>query len=202
MYSNTGYLCLYVTNKEACKLLGLHPNTLRRLADNGKIDFYRTNAGHRRYNVSAYRGLQRQSATVCYCRVSSPKQRDDLERQIQYMRERYPNAEIVKDIGSGLNYKRRGLKSLLELAMRGEQLQIVVAHKDRLTRFGFELIEWGVQKNGGRIVVLQRTNFSPDHELTNDLLSILHVFSCRMHGLRNYRSQVKQALSPKETSAD
>jgi predicted site-specific integrase-resolvase len=114
------------------------------------------------------------------------------------MREQYSGAEVIKDIGSGLNYKRRGLKSLLELAMRGEQLEIVVAHRDRLARFGFELIKWIVQQNGGKIVVLKQTNLSPEQELTNDLLSILHVFSSRrylMHGLRNYKKQVRQALS-------
>ncbi len=97
------------------------------------------------------------------------------------MRAKYPKAEIVKDIGSGLNYKRKGLKSLLGRAMRGDQLEVVVAHRDRLARFGFELIEWIIQQNGGRVVVLKQTNLSPEQELTNDLLSILHVFSCRMH---------------------
>jgi predicted site-specific integrase-resolvase len=118
------------------------------------------------------------------------------------MREQYPGVEIVKDIGSGLNYKRRGLKSILELAMRGEQLQVVVAHRDRLARFGFELISFLIQQSGGEIVVLKQANLSPEQELTNDLLSILHVFECRRHGLRNYRIQVKQALSQQETKAE
>lgn len=175
----------YVSSKQASKQLGLHPNTLRHYADNGTIESYRTESGQRRYNVEAYLGQQKQSTTICYCRVSSQKQRDDLKRQVQFMREQYPGAEVIKDIGSGLNYKRRGLKSILERAMRGEQLEIVVAHKDRLARFGFELIEWIIQESGGRFVVLKQTNLSPEQELTNDLLNILHVFSCRMHGLRN-----------------
>jgi len=125
------------------------------------------------------------------------------------MQSRYPRVQVIKDIGSGLNYKRKGLKSLLGRAMRGEQLEIVVAHRDRKgnhkglplrTRFGFELIEWIIQQSGGRIVVLKQTNLSPEQELTNDLLSILHVFSCRMHGLKNCKSQVRQALS--EPKAD
>jgi predicted site-specific integrase-resolvase len=121
------------------------------------------------------------------------------------MREQYPRAEIVKDVVRSLNYKRRGLKSILGRAMRGEQLEIVVAHKDRLARFGFELIEWIIQQSGGKIVVLKQTNLSPEQELTNDLLNILHVFSSRrdlMHGLRNYRSQVKQALAPEKTGTN
>jgi predicted site-specific integrase-resolvase len=193
---------IYVTSKEASKLLGLHPNTLRHYADNGTIETYRTKSGQRRYNVEAYLGLQKQSSTICYCRVSSPKQREDLKRQVQFMRELYPEAEVIKDIGSGLNYKRKGLKTLLGRAMRGEQLEIVVAHKDRLARFGFELIEWIIQQSSGRIVVLKQTNLSPEQELTNDLLSILHVFSCRMHELRNYKKQVRQDLSEPETKAD
>jgi predicted site-specific integrase-resolvase len=189
----------YVSSKQASKQLGLHPNTLRHYGDNGTIEYYyRTESGQRRYNVEVYLGQQKQSTAICYCRVSSPKQRDDLNRSVQFMREQYSGAEVIKDIGSGLNYKRRGLKSLLELAMRGEQLEIVVAHRDRLARFGFELIKWIVQQNGGKIVVLKQTNLSPEQELTNDLLIILHVFSSRrylMHGLRNYKKQVRQALS-------
>jgi len=189
----------YLPSREAGKILGLHPNTLRRYANNGTIESFRTESGQRRYNVAAYLGLQKQTTTICYCRVSSPKQRDDLDRQVEFMRSRYPNAKIVKDIGSGLNYKRKGLKSLLERAMQGDKLEIVVAHKDRLVRFGFELIEWLVQQNGGKIVVLKQTNLSPEQELTNDLLSIRNKFSCQMHGLRNYQSQVRQALSNKGT---
>lgn len=188
----------YLPSREASKILGLHPNTLRTYADNGTIESYKTESGQRRYNVQAYLGLQKHSTTLCYCRVSSPKQREDLERQINFMQSKYPKAEIVKDIGSGLNYKRRGLKTILERAMRGEQLEIMVAHKDRLARFGFELIEWIINQSGGRIMVLNKTNLSPEQELTNDLLNILHAFSCRMHGLRNYKKQVSQAMSEPE----
>lgn len=192
----------YVTSKEATKILGLHPNTLRCYADNGTIESFRTESGQRRYNVDAYLGLQKQSVTICYCRVSSPKQRDDLTRQVEFMRTKYPKAEIVKDIVRSLNYKRKGLKSLLVCSMRGDQLEIVVAHRDRLVRFGFELIEWIVQQSGGKVVVLKQTHLSPEQELTNDLLSILHVFSCRMHGLRNYQNQVRQTLSESSTKAN
>ncbi|MEN8219806.1 MAG: MerR family DNA-binding transcriptional regulator [Pseudomonadota bacterium] len=83
----------YVSSKQASKQLGLHPNTLRHYADNGTIEVYRTESGQRRYNVEAYLGQQKQSTTLCYCRVSSPKQRDDLKRQVQFMREQYQNAE-------------------------------------------------------------------------------------------------------------
>ena len=115
------------------------------------------------------------------------------------MRAKYPEAEIVKDIVRSINYKRKGLKAILGRAMRGNKLEVVVAHKDRLARFGFELIEWVIQQSAGKIVVLKQTTLSPEQELTNDLLSILHVFSCRMHGLRNYKNQVRQALSEPKT---
>jgi len=192
----------YLPSREASKILGLHPNTLRTYADNGTIESYKTESGQRRYNVEAYVGLQKSTTRICYCRVSSPKQRDDLKRQVEFMQARFPDAKIVKDIGSGLNYKRRGLKAILEQAMRGDKLEVMVAHKDRLARFGFELIEWVINQNGGKIVVLKQTNLSPEQELTNDLLNILHIFSCRMHGLRNYKKQVNQALSEAKSEKD
>jgi len=118
------------------------------------------------------------------------------------MQSKYPEAEIIKDISSGLNYKRKGLKAILGRAMQGDKLKVVVAHKDRLTRFGFDLIEWIVELRFGKILVLKQTNLSPEQEITTDLLSILHVFSCRMQGLRNYKSQVRQALSDNQAKTD
>jgi putative resolvase len=78
----------------------------------------------------------------------------------------------------------------------------VVAHKDRLMRFSFELIEWIVQRSGGEVVVLKQTYLSTEQELTADLLNILHVFSCRLHGLKHYKKQVYKALSDKSTETD
>ena len=182
----------YVPLREAVKKLGLHPNTLRKYADNGKIESIKNEAGQRLFNVESYlRGATRTSF-VCYCRVSSTKQRDDLGRQIAYMQSLYPDAEIIKDIGSGINFKRKGLQALLDRLMRGDKLTLVVACRDRLARFGFELIQYMVEQNGGQIVVLDNTVHSPESELTSDLLSILHVFSCRMHGLRKYRQKIKE----------
>ncbi|WP_293139039.1 recombinase family protein [Okeania sp. SIO3I5] len=80
------------------------------------------------------------ASTVCYCRVSSAKQRDDLNRLVEFMPNQYPGAEVIKDIGSGLNFKRKGLRAILDRILQGDQLQIIVACRDRLTRFGFELI--------------------------------------------------------------
>jgi len=108
------------------------------------------------------------------------------------MRAKYPEYEIIKDIGSGLNFKRKGLKAILESANSGDIKEVVVAHKDRLSRFGHELIRWIIENHGGKLVVLDNIKQSPEQELTRDLLTILHVFSCRLHRLRNYRASIKE----------
>ena len=104
----------------------------------------------------------------------------------------FPCSEIIQDIGSGLNYKRKGLRAILERLMRGFKLTIVVACRDRLTRFGFELFEYLVSLNGGKILVLSNPESCPESELTADILSIIHVFSCRVHGLRKYGKKIKE----------
>ena len=139
--------------------------------------------------------------TICYCRVSSPKQRDDLQRQVVFMRERYPDARVVTDVGGGLNFQRKGLVALLERLHRGDKLRIVVAHRDRLARFGFDLIRWMAEQNGGEIVVLGGTDYSPQQELTEDILAILHTFSCRLHGLRRYRNALQADTGLSDSSA-
>ena len=108
------------------------------------------------------------------------------------MREFYPDAESVTDVAGGLNWKRKGLISILERLHRGDKLQIVAAHRDRLARFGFELIQWLVQQNGGSVLVLNQPDASPEFELTEDLLAIFHTFSRRMHGLRRYKRAIAQ----------
>ena len=174
-------------SRKAAQILGVHPNTLRRWADTGKIAYVRTDAGQRLYDVDSFIGKSGQRVGVCYCRVSSAKQKDDLERQIEFMRAKFPDYEIISDIGSGLNYKRKGLKSLLGRILDREKLHLVVAHRDRLARFGVELIRYLVEFNGGELLVLDSPVRSAEQELTEDLLAILHVFSGRMHGRRVYK---------------
>lgn len=183
---------MFIPLRKAVQELGLHPNTLRKYADEGKIPSIKNAAGQRLFDVQCYIRGAVSASLICYCRVSSAKQKDDLERQVAFMRERYPSAEIVRDIGSGLNFKRKGLRALLLRLLAGDKLTIVVAHRDRLARFGFDLIEYLVQQNGGELVVLDQTVHSPTTELTQDLLTILTVFSCRMHGLRKYRQQIQE----------
>ena len=192
----------YIPLRKAVEFLGLHPNTLRRYADEGKIKSIKNPAGQRLYDVESYIRGSTGTPTVCYCRVSSSKQRDDLDRQVAYMQSLYPEAEIIKDIGSGLNFKRKGLRSLLDRLLQGDKFMLVVACRDRLARFGFELVQYMVEQNGGQIVVLDKTVHSPQSELTQDLLSILHVFSCRIHGLRKYSKKIKEDLSEIESDTE
>ena len=181
----------YIPGRKAAVQLGIHQNTLRRYSDEGRIQTIRTASGQRRSDVDAFVRESADAVVVCYCRVSSAKQREDLVRQVCFMRERYPNAEIVSDIGGGLNFRRKGLVSLLERLHRGDKLRIVVAHRDRLARFVFELIQWLAEQNGGGILVLNNADYSPEQELTQDILAILHTFSCRLHGLRRYENAIK-----------
>ena len=197
-------IMVYLPSRKAAERLGLHPNTLRTYADQGRIPHYRNAAGQRLYDVEAYlRGIVA-AETVCYCRVSSPKQREDLQRQVDFMRERYPDARVVTDVGGGLNFRRKGLVALLERLHRGDKLRIVVAHPDRLARFGFDLFKWMAEQNGGEVVVLGNTDYSPEQELTEDILAILHAFSRRLHGLRRYRDAIKadQGLSDDDAASD
>lgn len=177
----------YLPLRKAVERLGLHPNTLRKYADEGRIPVIKNAAGQRLFDVNAFLRIAGSSVTVCYCRVSSHKQRDDLERQVEKLKSRFPEAEVIKDIGSGLNFKRKGLLTLLERLLRGDKLKVVVAHRDRLARFGVDAFRFLIEKNGGELMVLDPyVETSKEAELTADLLSILHHFSCRMHGQRSH----------------
>lgn len=190
-----------VKTKKACEILGVHPNTLRNWAKEGKINYVRQEHGNRLYDVDEFlrRGKGQQRARIIYTRVSSRNQKDDLANQVKYLRERYPSHELIEDIGSGLNFKRKGLNTLLERVMSGGVEEIVVSHRDRLCRFGFDFIRNIASKYNTRIVVLDNTHLSPQDELVRDLVSIIHVFSCRIYGLRKYNRKIKEDkdLSPK-----
>lgn len=196
---------MLVPIRKAVQLTGLSANTLRKYADNGTIKAQRIGRGQRLFDVADLLQMQKPTAgkpVVCYCRVSSQKQKDDLARQVVFMRERYPNAEIIQDIGSGLNFKRKGLETILQRLMQGDKFTLIVAHRDRLCRFGFDLFKSMFDKNGGEIVVLDKSELSPQQELTEDLLAILHVFSCRMHGLRRYSNQIKEDKDLSDTRTE
>jgi predicted site-specific integrase-resolvase len=192
---------MFIPSRKAASFLGVHPNTLRHWADTGKIKHVRSPSGQRLYDVTSIAKDETSKKCVCYCRVSSGKQKDDLERQVKFMQEKFQNYEIITDIGSGINFKRKGLISLLERASLGNIQELVVAHRDRLSRFAFDLIKWFIEKNGGRIVVLDNVEMSPDQEIVTDIMSILTVFSCRIHGLRKYSNKIKKdTLLPESKS--
>ena len=109
------------------------------------------------------------------------------------MQNKYPEHKLVTDIGSGLNFKRKGLQTILERAFNEEIDQVVIAYKDRLSRFAFELVKWVLEKHKVELVVLNETMGSETEELSNDLLSIIHVFSCRINGKRRYSKKRKAA---------
>jgi len=133
---------------------------------------------------------------ICYCRVSSAKQKSDLERQIKFMKERYPSHEIIKDIGSGINYERKGLKDIIEKAINGEIEELVIAYKDRLTRFGYEMIEWLIEKySQGKIIIINKDEEeTPTEELTKDIVAIMNVYVAKVNGLRKYNAKIKEEL--------
>ena len=145
----------YITTKSIRRHFEVSPNTLRRWADSGKIRYVQpcietegSRSPNRLYcleDIKAVFGMEASpSATIriCYARVSSAHQKEDLTRQIEFLNQRYPTAKIIQDVGSGLNWKRPGLQSLLELVHKGDVAEVVVAYRDRLCRFGIELIEW------------------------------------------------------------
>jgi predicted site-specific integrase-resolvase len=179
----------YLSPNQVAKILTLSPITLKNWENQGKIQAIRTQGGHRRYTrESVYKlaGYTPSQQNICYARVSSAGQKEDLNRQIQYFKLNYPNHRIISDIGSGLNFKRKGFQALLELLYQGNIKQIVVTHADRLCRFGMPLLEQLIQRNKGEIVVLNKGETSPEKELVQDLISIVTSFSGRLYGLRSH----------------
>jgi predicted site-specific integrase-resolvase len=175
---------------------GISPSTGRRWIKCGKIKQQRKPSGHYFYFLPP-EGIEKiqQSKSlkkIAYCRVSSSKQQDDLSRQCAFFESQYPDYQIVKDIGSGLNYKRKGLLKIMEQSNAGIIQEVLVSSKDRLCRFGFELIEWFFNQNNTKLVVLEREDKSPEQEFTEDILSILQVFACRWNGKRRYSVKNKE----------
>jgi predicted site-specific integrase-resolvase len=185
----------YVQPETARRILCLTDQTLRSWAKEGKIDFIRTVGGHRRYKIkhSAPEEQKTERRKICYARVSSSSQKEDLERQIASLRSQFPTHDVISDVGSGLNFKRKGLRAILELALQGSLQELVVTYKDRLTRFGFELIQTIVHFHKGKIVVLNREEEqTPEQELCQDLIAITTVFTARIHGFRSGRNNIKK----------
>ena len=126
---------------------------------------------------------------ICYIRVSSISQKDDLERQRQVMLKKYPRYEIIEDIGYVLNLNKRGIKKIIKLGIEGKINELVIAYKDRLTRFGYELIEEIIKEySKGKIIVINETKkIKPEEELVSDVMALMNVYVAKMNGLRKYK---------------
>ena len=188
----------YYSIHEFSKLISRTPQTLRNWDVSGKLKPHHTGAnGYRYYSheqLNAILGINDVPRhTIGYCRVSSNKQKDDLERQVENM-DKYLSSlsceyEIIQDIGSGINYTKKGLRTLLKKISNREVDKVVVFYKDRLLRFGFELIEYMANLNGCEIDVLDSTEKSEQEELVEDLVQIITVFSCKLQGKRANRTR-------------
>ena len=183
---------------EFARRIGRSASTVRRWDREGILTTKRMPSGHRYFDeddVRAVLGLATEKRlTVVYCRVSSHGQKDDLQSQIAAM-EQYCLAgsiavdEWVKEIGGGMNFKRKLFLSIVDRIAAGEIGRLVVAHKDRLMRFGFDLLDHVAKRNGCVIEVANQESLSPQEEMTEDLLSIVHTFSCRLYGMRKYKKK-------------
>ena len=179
------------TPAQASKHFGVSKETLRVWHEEGKLRAVTTTGGHRRYVIdSTNANTTPEKRSFVYARVSSAKQEEDLKR-VEFLQARYPNHEVVTDTGSGLNFKRKGLLTILELLCKGNVKQVVVAHRDRLVRFGFELLEFVFRQHRAILTVAEdKGNHEPVEDLKDDLLSIITVFTARYYGSRKYRRPV------------
>ena len=149
--------------------------------------------GHRLYNLKKYLRENnidkniKKKIKICYSRVSSKKQLKDLEKQIKLMKEKYPEHKIIKDIGSGINMKRKGLLELIRLSINGEIEEVIVTYKDRLARFGYELIEWLIEtySNGKIKIINKKEEETPEEEITKDIIQIMNVYVAKLNGKRS-----------------
>ena len=194
----------YYSSNTVTKMLGVTAQTLRNWDKEGKLKpSYTKSNGYRYYSediILSYtqeRKTKKDLHVIGYARVSSKKQVDDLNRQVDniktYLENKYSDYEIITDIGSGINYQKPGLKKLIEKINKKEVDVIVVLYKDRLLRFGFDLVEYFAKLNNVSIEVLDKINRTQDQELVEDLIQIITVFSCKLQGKR--KTKTKEILS-------
>ncbi|MDY6153707.1 MAG: IS607 family transposase [Terrisporobacter sp.] len=190
------------------KLIGKTNQTLRNWDKDGILKPHHVSeSGYRYYSqeqLNHFLGLKQEvqlnKKTIGYCRVSSYKQKDDLERQIDnvktYMYAKGYSFEIISDIGSGINYNKKGLNQLIDMVTNSEVDKIVVLYKDRLIRFGFELIENICNKYGTAIEIIDNTEKTEEQELVEDMIQIVTVFSARLQGKRANKAKkmIKELL--------
>jgi excisionase family DNA binding protein len=197
-----------LTMKKACEALGVTTKTIQRWDKEGKIDIVRTVGGRRRIPQSEVERLlgktfMPQRKVIIYGRVSSheQKQKGDLERQVEYIKEKIDSSflvsEIITDVGSGLNDKRKGLLKLMRLAQKEEITDIAIRYKDRLTRFGYGYLEEYFKSHHVTIHVMDenKPTKTVQEELADDLISIITSFSGKLYGLRSEKhKELKQTM--------
>lgn len=185
-----------ITISKATKMFGVTPQTMRNWDRNGKLKpIKRAKNGFRYYNLLDVKNLieQKTKLVVGYCRVSSKKQEDDLQRQIEnvkmFMIAKGYQFEIIQDVGSGINYNKNGLNDLINKVTNGNVEKVVILYKDRLLRFGFELLENLFKKYDCDIEIIDNTEKTEEQELVEDLIQIVTVFSCRLQGKRSKKTR-------------
>lgn len=202
-------LSKYYSIHEFSKIIGVSAQTLRNWDNNGKLHPHHTTAsGYRYYSEEQLNQVMNvkpnnKRITIRYCRVSSHKQKDDLERQIEnvriYLTAKGQPFEIISDIGSGINYKKKGLQELMKRISQNQVDKVVVLYKDRLLRFGFELVEYIASLYNCEIEIIDHTEKSEQQELVEDLVQIITVFSCKLQGKRaNKAKKLVQELIQEE----
>ena len=186
--------------KQAANQLGVSVSTLRRWDETGVLVAQRTPKGHRRYDLSKINPnltrnkVEQQRKTIAYARVSSHEQKPDLQRQIEIL-ELYCSAqgwsfEVISDLGSGMNYHKKGLKRLLDDILDNKIDRLVLTHKDRLLRFGAELVFALCEARQVEVVIInQGENLSFEEELAQDVLEIITVFSARLYGSHSKKNK-------------
>ena len=192
---------MYLSIGQASIMIGVSVSTLRRWDYSKSFcpDFL-TKGGHRRYSIVAikkYLGQiidDQKKKVIAYARVSSHDQKEDLQRQVKrlsiHCKSRFKNFEVIDDLGSGMNYKKKGLKKLLKLILSGQISKIILTHKDRLLRFGSELVFQICHYFGVEIQILDEDkNLTDEQVLAFDVLEIITVFSARLYGKRSHQNK-------------
>jgi putative resolvase len=197
-----------ISTSKAAKLLGVTVKTLQRWEREKRlIPIARTSTNRRLYTISQIRtfiglkqtGGREPTRIVAYCRVSSAAQKPALVNQRRVLEEfivakGLVNVEFIEEIGGGLNFKRKKFLMLMDEIGRREIKILILAHRDRLTRFGFEWFEHFAKAYCCEVLVLNQERLSPEQEMVQDLMTIVHCFSSRLYGLRNYRKKLHEAI--------
>lgn len=199
--------------QEFGKLIGRSTHTLQRWDRQGQLRAHRSLISNRRFYTHdqclEYMGMKTESTqlTIVYARVSGKAQKPDLANQVKALEQFCTEQaltidEWMQDIGSGLNYKRKAFLHLFDLIEQGRVKTLVIAHRDRLVRFGYEWFEAFCERHGTPIVVMNNEKLSPEREMVEDLLAIVTVFSARFHGLRSYKRSLEKAVGNADQQED